>query len=201
MDIDSDPAAPEDIGNMSPADYERAKARTNYGGLVAEEYERELSPEATPLAPAGPMPLDIAKAQAFLNACVKAHVTYGLGAKVPFYGAIPGRDFTKVDCSGFVREAILEATEKAITFPDGSVVQHDWVKAHRYPSSSVSGAQALDGKVRIAFLPPAASPEDIGHVVLIYQGSTLESHGHHGPDSRPWNGQGWQAKTDVYTLT
>ena len=146
------------------------------------------------------MPLDITKAEAFLDACVKAQVTYGLGAKVPFYHAVPGRDFTKVDCSGFVREAILEATEKAIPFPDGSVVQHDWVQARHYPLSSVDAAKASDQKVRIAFLSPTPAPKHIGHVVLIYQARTLESHGHHGPDFRPWDGEAWQAHTAVYIL-
>jgi hypothetical protein len=37
--------------------------------------------------------------------------------------------------------------------------------------------------------------------VLIYQGKTLESHGHFGPDSRPWTGAGWQSKADVFVLT
>ena len=145
MSIDLDPAAPAEPGDMNAADYELAKRKANFG----ESYTREAAPEVAPLAPAGPMPLDITKAQAFLDACVKAHVTYGLGAKVPFYHAVPGRDFTKVDCSGFVREAILEATEKAIRFPDGSVVQHHWVKARGYPHSSVDAAKASDEKVRI----------------------------------------------------
>ena len=199
MSIDLDPAAPAERGDMSAADYELAKRKANFGDLP-ESYTREAAPEVAPLAPAGPMPLDITKAQAFLDACVKAHVTYGLGAKVPFYHAVPGRDFTKVDCSGFVREAILEATEKAIPFPDGSVVQHHWVKARGYPHSSVDAAKASDQKVRIAFLSPNASSEGIGHVVLIYQAHTLESHGHHGPDSRPWDGEAWQANTAVYIL-
>ena len=199
MISDLDPGAPTERGDMSAAEYELAKRKANFGDLP-ESYARESESEAAPSAPAGPMPLDITKAEAFLDACVKAQVTYGLGAKVPFYHAVPGRDFTKVDCSGFVREAILEATEKAIPFPDGSVVQHDWVQARHYPLSSVDAAKALDQKVRIAFLPPSASPEHIGHVVLIYQARTLESHGHHGPDSRPWDGEAWQAHTVVYTI-
>jgi hypothetical protein len=49
-------------------------------------------------------------------------VTYGQGAKVPFHGAIPGQQFRRVDCSGFVREAIWRATPPHLNFPDGSVV-------------------------------------------------------------------------------
>lgn len=29
---------------------------------------------------------------------------------------------------------------------------------------------------------------------------TLESHGGVGPDERPWNKKGWQAKAHVYVL-
>jgi len=55
--------------------------------------------------------------------------------------------------------------------------------------------------VRIAFLSPSDTSSRIGHVVLIQNGRTLESHGGAGPDSRPWNGESWQAVTRVYELT
>ena len=127
-------------------------------------------------------------------------VTYGLGKKVPFHGAIPGRDFTQVDCSGFVREAVRLATNPPAPFPDGSVVQHDWVRAQGFAASSVIDAGKDDGLVRIAFLRPQDVPSRIGHVVLISAGMTLESHGGGGPDTRPWTGRDWQAKTFVYIL-
>src|SRR5262249_37324869 len=127
-------------------------------------------------------------------------VTYGLGAKVPFLNAVPGRDFDRVDCSGFVREALRLATTPTIAFPDGSVNQHDWIRAQGFAHSSIDAARQSDGFVRIAFLRPQDSPEHIGHVVLISAARTLESHGHVGPDSRPWDGSNWQAKTFVYVL-
>jgi len=57
-----------------------------------------------------------------------------------------------------------------------------------------------NGAVYIAFLSPNDTSSGIGHVVLIHNGRTLESHGGVGPDSRPWNRTGWQAKATVYLL-
>ena len=198
---DIDPGSPGDAGDLNASDFELAKNRANFGDLTPEDYERQSRDQPAPFAEAGPMPLEIEKAQAFLDACIEAGVSYGLGAKVPFFRAVPGQDFTAVDCSGFVREAIRQATERAVRFPDGSVVQHDWIKAEGYPVSSVQAAKAQDNKVRIAFWPPQRSPTGIGHVVLVYNARTLESHGGTGPDSRPWTGQAWQGQTNVYELT
>jgi len=128
-------------------------------------------------------------------------VTYGLGKKVPFLGAVPGRDFTAVDCSGFVREALRLATSPAIAFPDGSVNQHDWVRAQGFAKSSPAEATQSDGLVRIAFLRPQDTSSHIGHVLLVSGAKTIESHGGGvGPDSRPWTATGFQASTFVYVL-
>ena len=54
--------------------------------------------------------------------------------------------------------------------------------------------------MRIAFLAPQDAPSRIGHVVLVHNGKTLESHGGVGPNARPWTGTGWQAKASVYLL-
>jgi hypothetical protein len=142
------------------------------------------------------------RAWGFLQACMTSspRVTYGLGKKVPFFGAIPGRDFTQVDCSGFVREALRRATTPTVAFPDGSVVQHDWIIAQGFAKSTVAAAAQSDGFVRIAFLRPQDTSSHIGHVVIISGGKTLESHGGVGPDSRAWTGTSWQASTSVYIL-
>jgi hypothetical protein len=154
------------------------------------------------------MPIDVAKALAFLNACTTSHprVTYGLDKKAPNDASQPGDPappgFVQLDCSGFVRAAIRRSTTpKLAAFPDGSVQQHDWVKAQGYPKAAVADGAAQDGKVRIAFLPPNASPEHIGHVVLIHDGQTLESHGHVGPDRRQWTSLPWRTSTEVFELT
>jgi hypothetical protein len=197
---EEDPAAPETDADFHDAPLASARAATNFG-VEAEPVSRPTRARAVGAAT---MPsVDIAKANAFLQACISSspRVTYGLGAKLPRHGAVPGRDFRKVDCSGFVRELIWLATTPQVNFPDGSVVQHEWVQARQLPKSAPAEATAADGVVRIAFLRPQDSPSGIGHVVLVHNGRTLESHGGVGPNSRPWTGAGWQAKARVYAMS
>lgn len=192
----NDPAAP---GVGEADDLIRGRGLANYGA----DSSLAVSPRAAAAAGGGTLlSLDMNAARAFLRACMTStpRVTYGLGAKVPFLNAVPGRDFTKVDCSGFIRETLRLATTPPIAFPDGSVNQHDWISAHGFTRSSIDAAKQSDGFVRIAFLRPEDSGHHIGHVVLISGGRTLESHGHVGPDSRPWDGSDWQAKAFVYVL-
>ena len=168
-----DPAAPASGEISDTADLDTARVLVNLGAPVAPETA------AAPAARGMPdlLTFDLDAAKHFLQACMTSHprVTYGLGKKVPFHGAVPGRDFTQVDCSGFVREAVRLATHPMLPFPDGSVVQHDWVRAQAFAASSVIEAGQDDDLVRIAFLRPQDAPSRIGHVVLISAGMTLES--------------------------
>jgi chitosanase len=195
---DGDPAAPVP-GEADDVSHDGDLANFGENGAL------DLAPLAGAAAAAAASPtleLDMARVRAFLKACETStpRVTYGLGKKVPRLGAVPGRDFTKVDCSGFIRQALRLATTPPVAFPDGSVNQHDWVRAHGFAKSSVSAALHSDGLVRIAFLRPQDTSSHIGHVVLIAGAKTLESHGGVGPDSRAWTGAGWQARTFVYIL-
>ena len=88
-----------------------------------------------------------------------------------------------------------------VKFPDGSVVQHDWVRDRGYPPCTIDDGTKTDDRVRIAFLPRAKSTSGIGHVVLLWKGMTIESHGGTGPDTRPWTGATWQGKCRLYRLT
>lgn len=189
----TDPAMP--FPSEMPKNLARATYLANYGNGWFEEFVSEK------LAVAATMALDWSKVQAFLQTCQAAGVGYALGAKVPSDDAIPGTDFKNVDCSGFVRAAIRRATDPLVSFPDGSVVQQDWVQAKGFAAGNIADGMLADGKVRIAFLNPQDSPEGVGHVVLVCNGSTAESHGGVGPDARPFNGTGWQAKAKVYLLT
>jgi len=196
--VEEDPARPVVEDGSEIADFESLRIIANLG---LREVEQAVAPAPAPAGPAQ-MPIDIAHVRQFLDACMTSHprVTYGLGAKVPFHGAVPGADFTKVDCSGFVREAIRLATNPQVAFPDGSVVQHDWVRSKGFLRVPIADGGLNDNRVRIAFLRPQDSPSHIGHVVLISGGRTFESHGGVGPDTRAWTGQGWQAKAFVYRL-
>ncbi len=135
------------------------------------------------------------KVTAFLEACETSipRVGYKLGAKIPIDSAKPGTDFKAVGCSGFVRAAIRRST-------DGSVVQHDWIKAKKFTAGSVADGKLKDDKIRIAFLTPEDSSAKIGHVVFVRNALTAESHGGVGPNSHAFTGTGWQALAKVYVL-
>ena len=206
VEEDDDPASPVDL-TSDTADSESSEliALTNYGDPEAnEEFDLTAEPtfDAAADAVAPTLDIDIDAASDFLRSCMTStpRVTYGLGAKVRPHGALPGSGFQKVDCSGFVREAIWRSTDPHFNFPDGSVVQHDWIKDKGYERSSRTDALLEDGKIRIVFLRPQDSPRRIGHVALVHNAKTLESHGSRGPNIRDWTNTGWQAKAFVYIL-
>jgi len=203
--VDDDPASPsESTQESAAADSSESAALTNYGDPAVNK-EFDLTAESMPddlEATAPTLEMDIAVAHQFLQDCMTSNprVQYGLGAKVNPHGAIPGSGFKRVDCSGFVRETIWRATTPHSKFPDGSVVQHDFIRDQGYEKSTRADAMLQDGKVRIVFLRPQDSPKNIGHVALVHNGKTLESHGSFGPNARDWTNEGWQAKAFVYIL-
>lgn len=193
IDEDLDPAAaPDDLAEGPGSGI----AASNFGRDGRGDLSTEEGPEPSLGSPAV-VAFDIARAEAFLDACMTSvpRVGYKLGAKVQS-GEEPGKGLRAVDCSGFVREVMRRATNLGPRFPDGSVIQHDWIRARGFAPASFLNADA----VYIAFLSPNDSPSKIGHVVLIHDGKTLESHGGVGPDARPWTRKGWQAKARVYVL-
>jgi hypothetical protein len=192
---DLDPSAPSPEEMLNQEQFEAARQLANYGDPALQDFDKEFEREATEaLAPPPAMPLTIDVAKAYLRSCQTCtpRVGYRLGAKIPSLSSVPGRDFDAVDCSGLVRRLIQKATDPMVRFPDGSVVQQDWVRDQRYRGTTIAAGKLQDGKVRIGFLAPWDTASRIGHVVLIHNGMTLESHGGVGPNSRPWNGSGWQ---------
>jgi len=151
----------------------------------------------TPAFPWPHLSIDVGTLTGLLLLCRQAGVGYGLGSKAPTLSAVPGRGFHAIDCSGFVRWALYQAGHCIL--PDGSVNQHDWIKGNGFKQSDVASGELLDGAVRIAFLSPVDGG-GVGHVVLIHNGKTFESHGHYGPDRRPWTGDAWQGRCAVYVL-
>lgn len=147
-----------------------------------------------------------AKIVALTDSLITAGLRYRLGAKIdPLDLQAPelvANHIGEVDCSGFVRWVIYHATGQPANFdfPDGSVQQHEWIEAKGFKLSTYEDAHNDDGIVRIAFL----TPEDgggVGHVLLIVNGQTCESHGSHGPDHRVWGSEGWMQKMAVYVLS
>lgn len=148
-------------------------------------------------------PFDKSKIPALVKDCQLHGVTYSLGAKANPLSQQAG-SIAALDCSGFVRWALYHAsllwkTGMPLVIPDGSVQQHDWCDAQRMESCPIAEGKQSDGILRIAFL----SPKDgggVGHVMLIQDGFTLESHGHKGPDRRRWLSQTFMSKCTVYKL-
>lgn len=143
--------------------------------------------------------LDPQKIVALTSSLIGAGVTYGLGSKiVPISLQAPQLQRAKVDCSGFVDWCCWHAG--ATEVPDGSVSEHDWVKAQGFKPCDLGDVANKDGAVRIAFL----SPEDgggVGHVMLIVDGRTCESHGGVGVDRRVWLSKPFMQKCSAYVLT
>ncbi len=133
--------------------------------------------------------------------CREAHVKYGLGAKADFHGQ-PPENIGAIDCSGAFRESVWVASpeNRRVEFTDGSVRQLAQVKSIGFKPSTVESGKLKDGILRVAFLRQQDSLSKIGHVAMIHNAMTLESHGKVGPNRRPWTGAGWQEKAQVYVL-
>lgn len=136
--------------------------------------------------------------------------SYGLGYKIvpidlqghSLIGTGPDGDkATKVDCSGFVRWAIYHMTAGVVDLPDGSVIQHSWFDDHGYTKQDPSVGHDTDGALRIAFLRPSSTVDGIGHVLLIIDGMTYESHGGVGPSQRDWGCCPFMHEMELYQLT
>lgn len=197
---DNDPGAGGDALDLNDPSVAEDVRSVNEGHPLDETVDELSRPFAD-----GPahLLLDVTEILAFYHACDTAspRVGYKMGAKVKSHGDVPGVDFTAVDCSGFFKEAIWRGTSPHIKTPSGSVRQHGWVKQQGFSKQTLEDGLQQDGAVRVAFLRPADSPQNIGHVALIHNGETIESHGGVGPNRRPWDMRHWQAKTTVYLLS
>jgi hypothetical protein len=111
------------------------------------------------------------------------HITYHLGGKAAF--KTNPANIHAIDCSGFVRYFMYHATNGSLIMPDGSWIQNDWCKKQQYERVEYATAAYSDGWLRIAFIQPQKGHP--GHVWLILNGKTLESHGGKGPDRRSWD--------------
>lgn len=128
---------------------------------------------------------------------VQAGNQYLMGGKVGINADSKVVKASRLDCSGYVRWLIKRSA--GIKIPDGSVVQHDWVKAQGFREVEPLELGELSGEVYISFLPPI--DPHAGHVALVYNGETLESCGGQGPTRRKFTSTGWWEKTTCYRLT
>lgn len=145
------------------------------------------------------LPVSLPRLLEVTQTMISHGTSYKLGAKAASLTMAPG-NIGRIDCSGYVRYALFQAS--GLRLPDGSVVQHDWIKEQGFKKSSVDAGKLADGALRIAFLSPAAGG-GVGHVMLIFGARTLESHGGVGVSRRAWNPDQYpfMGRCSVYVLT
>lgn len=114
-----------------------------------------------------------------------AKISYGLGAKASLN--VEPEKITKIDCSGYLRYLLYHITKHEVNIQGGgSWWQNKWCKDVGLEVVDYSTAAELDGWLRIGYFAKPAGMA-AGHIWLVLNGSTLESHGGKGPDSRPWD--------------
>ncbi len=150
--------------------------------------------------------LDLTRLQS-LHQRLTGAVGYRLGAKC-------AADDTpeNIDCSGYVGWLLSNATAP----PLRSVIARDivglgtwhlseWLKKSGFKRSTVDSGKLADGALRVAITLAARNPVTgrlgIGHIALVRDGRTIESHGGRGVNSREWTGKGWQGRCAVYVLS
>lgn len=153
---------------------------------------------ATARAASGPLagslvaPISLDRLVKFTEACIAQKVGYGFGSK----DAHPGSGqvtFTEIDCSGFVRTALMWAAGGAFhDLPDGSYTQGEYFAAAGFKPTQAASGGLCDGVLRV-FVHHPDHKDETGHVWLTFgrPGSsnphTLESHGGLGVSMRDWN--------------
>lgn len=127
-------------------------------------------------------------------------VAYGLGAKAPSLDCQPSR-IRRIDCSGWVRYGLFQATNGQLTIPDGSWNQREWCEEmtrrgaiRQIANYADTNRYITNKRLFIAFIKPFTNGcGKVGHVWFVSQydadsdADTMESHGGVGINSRPWN--------------
>ena len=123
------------------------------------------------------------------TALMDGHIKYGMGKKAQLH-AEPS-EIKAIDCSGFTRYLMHKVSDGRIKMVDGSNEQNAWCKKKQLQAERYNQASVNDNLLRIAFIPRVYKDGKVvraGHVWLILNGETLESHGKDiGPDRRPWD--------------
>jgi cell wall-associated NlpC family hydrolase len=144
--------------------------------------------------------LDGQKIIDLIAACRRENVPYKLGGKAPSLSAPPEKLKSGIDCSGFVRWAVWQASpsDKRVVMPDGSWHQGEWAAKQGFKVSSSESCLLKDGRIRLAYWLNA---KGISHIALVLNGKTLESHGGKGPNSRAWSLKTtWMRAAKVWAL-
>lgn len=155
-------------------------------------------------------PVDLDKLERVFAELDLRGVQYGLGAKAEG-STYKGRRYNKrssgnlstapntidnLDCSGWTRYGLFQATNGKLVIPDGSQAQREWCENNglhkvNYPDAN---RYMTDRRLFIAFIKPFTNGcGEVGHVWLLTQydkdsaADTMESYGGHGIGSRRWD--------------
>lgn len=162
----------------------------------------EKPKEVNPMEGFASFPFDRAKLKKYVVDCQAAGVKYDFGGKDPTPKSAYPIDYKGIDCSGWARVVVNLCTGGKLMLTDGSVNQNGQLSKLKFEDKpvKVSSHDALklkDNRVRIAFWDP--TPSHAGHVWLVLNGVTYESHGGKGPDTRDWSSLPVASK--VYVLS
>lgn len=139
--------------------------------------------------------VSLARLHTYHTQVIRAGCNYGLGAKAPLHA--PAGSFHRIDCSGYSRVLLFNATGGELVIPDGSQNQRAWAEDNLREVKYADAAKYMTGKrLFIAFIKPfehGCGP--VGHIWLLCDGDpgpgveseTIESCGGIGPASRRWN--------------
>ena len=130
------------------------------------------------------------------------HIKYGMGKKAQLHVEPPA--IKAIDCSGFTCYLMYKVSDGQIKMVDGSDEQNAWCKKQKLRAEPYKQASVNDNLLRIAFIPRVYKDGKVtraGHVWLILNGETMESHGKDkGPDRRPWDTQVLKSRVKVYVF-
>ena len=121
------------------------------------------------------------------------HATYAVGKDSD--GKLKGKaknsaepdKISKLDCSGYVKYVLYNVSDGKIDIKGGSYYQYKWCKEQKLKKVDYAkAAKKSDNILRLGYFAKKKKGK-YGHVWLILNGKTLESHGGTGVNRRPWN--------------
>ena len=171
------------------------------------------------------MPFDIGKAISIVHYFSGRGVVYGLGSKARNLDApidetfqfAPGQDCApkSIDCSGMKRLLLRRCSGEngtGVLCPDGSFTQNEWMASTGFKHDIIPAPFSPDYLQNLnpryvydCYCKTGSRGERIGHTWLLVNINgkwwSLESHGGHGPDMRPWDTPILaQIVTDIYPI-
>lgn len=129
--------------------------------------------------------VDIPYLRTLMAQCVAAGIRYLMGGKAHELDTVP-LDVSRIDCSGFARWLLYHATRGKLLLPDGSCIEDQALALDGFKKTDPANCALHDGHVRVC-IHLADDKDGTGHIWIVLNGVTYESHGGRGVSSRAWN--------------